>query len=150
MKLEDTFGTIGQVSIELKDEHGNVKAKRHINNLVVQVGKDLIAARFAGVVGANGVSHIGLGSGTTAASLAQTALVTPITPRVATAQTVTANPASIVFTATFAGGVATGSISEAGLFTALTSGTMIARTTFAAIPKAANDVITVTWTLIFG
>lgn len=150
MQLKDNIGVIGQVSIVLMDaETGQIKTRREINNLVVQTGKNLVAANFAGT-SSDTVTHIALGGGTTAASSGQTALVTPYTPRVACTTNVTANPATVVYESTFGPGVVTNSIAEAGLFTASTAGTMVARTTFSAIPKGANDLLVVTWTLIFG
>lgn len=151
MRIQDTFTPRGEVDIILKDKTGVVKTKRRINNLVVQTGKNLIAAAFHGST-ADTVTHIGVGSNTpaTAASTSQTALVDEVSPRIAAGSTLNSNPATIVYTATFGAGVATGAIAEAGLFTSLTSGTLVARTTFSSIPKEADDVLEITWTLIFG
>jgi hypothetical protein len=150
--IKDMISLRGEVSIVLTDAiTGRVKARRNINNLVVQGGKDLIAANFAGTA-ADTVTHIALGTNTpvTAAASSQTALMDPLTPRVSAADTVTTNPATIEYSAVFGPGVVTASIGEAGLFTASTGGAMVARTTFAAIPKGASDMLTITWTLIFG
>ena len=152
MKISDSIQIRGEVSIILRDATTNkVKAKRQVNNLVVQGGKDLIASNFAGN-SADTVTHIALGGNdpVTAASLTQTALVDPYTPRVSATETVNSNPASIVYEATFGPGVVVDSIGEAGLFTASTGGIMVARTTFAAIPKDTNDLLTITWTILFG
>lgn len=152
MNLTETISIRGEVKISLIDSKtGIVKAKRNINNLVVQSGKDLIAAVFNGSSTAT-VTHVELGTNTpvTAAALTQTALVDPVTPRVAVTKTLNSNPATIEYEATFGPGVATGSIGEAGLLTAASAGTLVARTTFASIPKGADDLILVNWTLIFG
>lgn len=152
MKTTDTISIRGEVSLVLTDTvTGKVKAKRQVNNLVVQGGKDLIAANFAGNA-ADTVTHIEVGTNSppTAASLAQTALVSALTPRLTVSESVTANPATIIYGVVIGPGVHTASIGEAGLFTAITDGTMVARTTFAAIPKGADDMLTITWTLIFG
>lgn len=152
MNIQDSITVRGVVGIVLTDATtGKVKARREVNNMVVQTGKDLIAANFAGL-SADTVTHIGVGTNTpaTPAASTQTALVDPITPRVSASDTVNTNPATIVYEAVFGPGVAVGSVGEAGLFTASTAGTMVARTTFANIPKGANDLLTVTWTLIFG
>lgn len=152
MNLKETIGIVGIVDIVLQDATtGQIKARRHVNNMVVQSGKDLIAANFAGT-SADSVSHIEVGGNTpvTAAANGQIVLVTPLTPRVAATETVNANPATLVYEAVFGPGVVVDSIGEAGLFTAATAGTMVARTTFAAIPKGANDLLTITWTLVFG
>ena len=41
--------------------------------------------------------------------------------------------------------VSTGAITEAGIFNALTAGTMLCRTTFPVVNKAAGDSIVITW-----
>ena len=84
MKISDSIQIRGEVSIVLRDATTNkVKAKRQVNNLVVQGGKDLIASNFAGN-SADTVTHIALGGNdpATAAALTQTVLVDPYTPRV--------------------------------------------------------------------
>jgi hypothetical protein len=47
--------------------------------------------------------------------------------------------------ATFGAGVATGAITEAGVFNALTAGTMLCRTVFSVINKGALDTLVITW-----
>ena len=44
-------------------------------------------------------------------------------------------------------GDATGAVTEAGIFNAATSGTMLCRTTFDVINKGASDTMSVTWTI---
>lgn len=152
MDLKETIGIVGVVDIVLQDATtGQIKARRHVNNMVVQSGKDLIAANFA-ATSAESVTHIEVGGNdpVTAAANGQTALVDPHTPRVAATETVNSNPATLVYEAVFGPGVVTDSIGEAGLLTASTAGILVARTTFAAIPKGANDLLTITWTLVFG
>jgi hypothetical protein len=54
---------------------------------------------------------------------------------------------TVTYVSTFAAGNATGTLVEAGLFNASVAGTMLARTTFTAIPKGAGDTLTITWVL---
>ncbi|WP_217468724.1 hypothetical protein, partial [Staphylococcus aureus] len=49
--------------------------------------------------------------------------------------------------ATFPAGEATGSVSEAGLFSAITAGTMFSRVTFPAVPKGVGDELKITWVI---
>jgi hypothetical protein len=51
------------------------------------------------------------------------------------------------YVATFAAGSGTGTLVEAGILNANTSGTLMARLTYGAVTKAAGDSLTVTWTL---
>ena len=84
-------------------------------------------------------------AGTGGATMADTDLTTPhADPRTAlTSTTVTAN--QIEFLATFAPGVCTGALTEAGVFNALAAGTMSCRTVFDTVNKGASDSITLTW-----
>ena len=50
-------------------------------------------------------------------------------------------------TATFAPGNGTGAVTEAGLFTAASVGTMFARQVFGAYNKAAGDTLVISWTI---
>lgn len=91
--------------------------------------------------------HIGWGTGTTAPAAGNTALQTPASEaRVSgTRSIVTTNVANdtyqVVATITATG---TKTISEAGLFDALTSGNMYLRGTFTGIPLEADDAIAFT------
>ena len=53
--------------------------------------------------------------------------------------------AMITFEETYAAGVGTGAITEAGIFNDPTTGTMLARTVFATVNKGAADVMTISW-----
>ena len=55
---------------------------------------------------------------------------------------------SLQYVATFGAGVATGTLTEAGIFNAASSGTMFSRTVFAAINKTASDSVTITWKIV--
>ena len=52
---------------------------------------------------------------------------------------------TITYTATFPAGTGTGAITEAAVLNASSSGTMLCRTTFPVVNKAAGDTIAVTW-----
>lgn len=141
----------GSLHIVLKDAAGNVKQDILEDNLVVATGLSLIASRMKDATSAV-TSHMALGTSSTAPSKAQTGLLGEV-GRVALAstnlvQTTTAND-SIEYVATFGAGVATGAITEAGLFNSPSGGSMVSRTTFNVVNKDANDSITITWKLVF-
>ena len=50
MQIQDKINPLGEVDIVLKNKFGRIKTKRKIKNLVVQTGKNLIAANFFGSV----------------------------------------------------------------------------------------------------
>lgn len=135
----------GRVGIELRDAEGNVKETRDIDNLVVNAGLAFITSRMTDA--ADGVmSHMGLGSGTTAAAAGDTDLETLLGSREALDST-TDSANTITYVASFEAGDATGAVTEAGLFNASTAGTMLCRTVFAVVNKQADDTMTVTWTI---
>ena len=87
------------------------------------------------------MSHIGVGTGTTASATGNTALVTEIARKAATFSHTTGTK-TFQFEATFNAGEATGAITEAGVFNASTSGTLFDRVVFAVINKGADDTLT--------
>lgn len=135
----------GDVAIVLKDKDGNVKDSREIHNLVVSSGLEFICSRMAGT-SAGVMSHMALGSGTTAAAAGQTDLVSILGSREALDST-SASSNTITYVSSFEAGEATGAVTEAGIFNAASSGTMLCRTVFAVVNKSADDTMSVTWTL---
>lgn len=135
----------GDVAIVLKDKNGNVKDSREIHNLVVSSGLEFICSRMAGV-SADVMSHMALGSSTTAAAAGDTDLGSILGSREALDST-TASSNTITYVSSFEAGEGTGAVTEAGIFNAATSGTMLCRTVFAVVNKAADDTMSVTWTI---
>lgn len=143
--MNDLLKVKGRVSIVLKDKDGNVKETRDIDNLVVDAGLDYIASRMEGT-SSNVMSHMALGSGTTAAAAGDTGLGSILGSREALdSTTVTDN--AVAYVSSFEAGKGTGAVTEAGLFNALTGGTMLCRTVFSVVNKAADDTMSVTWTI---
>ena len=141
----DELKVTGSVNVVINDECGKQKENFTIPNLVVDTGLAYIASRMKDAT-ATAMTHMAVGTGTTATAGGQTALVTQLGSRVAlTSTTVTAN--STAYVASFGAGVATGALTEAGIFNASTSGTMLCRTVFAVINKGAADTMTITWTI---
>jgi len=143
--LKDGLKLKGRVGIVLKDKDGNVKETREIDNLVVDAGLDFIASRMEGTTDAV-MSHMALGSGTTAASASDTDLESILGSREALdSTTVTDN--AVAYVASFEAGDATGAVTEAGIFNASSGGSMLCRTVFSVVNKAADDTMSVTWTI---
>jgi hypothetical protein len=135
----------GDVAIVLKDKDGNVKDSREIHNLVVSSGLEFICSRMAGT-SAGVMSHMALGSGTTAPAAGQTDLVSILGAREALDST-NASANTITYVSSFEAGDGTGAVTEAGIFNASSAGTMLCRTVFAVVNKAADDTMSVTWTI---
>lgn len=135
----------GDLNIKVLDAEGKVKEERDEKNLVVTAGLTYICSRMAGTA-KNVMSHMALGTGTTAAGASQTDLVTIAGSRVALDSS-TPSTSSIVYVATFGPGVSSGAITEAGIFNASSSGDMLCRTVFSVVNKAAGDTMVITWTI---
>jgi len=139
----------GHIKFELFDEAGNLKEVKEINNVVVTVGKNYLATWLTAATQADYfMRYIGLGTGTNAANASDTTLQTELSTRVAGTLTPSANVWQNV--ASFGPGVNTGAITESGIFSASSSGTMFARQTFAVINKGAGDSLQVTWQVTFS
>ena len=143
MDIKEQLSATGSLTIVKTNDQGIVTEKVHVPNLVVSVGKTFIASRMAGT-SSSVMSHMGLGSGTTAPVAGNTALETSLGANVALTST-TPSSNTVTYVATFGAGVSTGAVTEAGIFNALSSGTMLCRTTFPVVNKAAGDTITITW-----
>lgn len=146
--INENLKLSGQLNIVLKDKAGNIKDQREVKNLVVNKGLEYIASRMKDA-SKSVMSHMGLGSGTTAAAATQTDLVTLLGSREALDSTTISgsNNEKVVYVSSFEAGDATGAVTEAGIFNAATSGDMLCRTVFSVVNKAADDTMSVTWTI---
>ena len=144
--IDDNLKVTGQVSISLYDKDGNLKDGREIKNLVVNAGKGFIASRMISG-GASVMSHMALGSGTTAPAAGDTALESLLGVREILDSSTSPASGVVLYTSSFEAGDATGAVTEAGIFNAATDGTMLCRTTFDTINKSATDTLSVTWTI---
>jgi hypothetical protein len=146
--INENLKLSGQLSIVLKDKAGNVKEQRDVKNLVVNTGLAYIASRMKDTT-KGAMSHMALGSGTTAAAATDTDLGTLLGSREALDSTTISgtNNEKVVYVSSFEAGDATGAVTEAGIFNASTSGDMLCRTVFAVVNKSADDTMAVTWTI---
>ena len=143
--INDQIKLCGNLDIVVRDSSGNVKEERKEKNLVVTAGLGFIASRMKDTT-ADVMTHMAVGSGTTAAAAGQTDLVSILGSREALDSTAVSG-AVVTYTCGFEAGDGTGAITEAGIFNASSSGTMLCRTVFSAVNKAADDTMTITWTI---
>jgi|TARA_R110000744_G_scaffold229425_1_gene347439 hypothetical protein len=146
--INENLKLSGQLNIVLKDKAGNIKEQREVKNLVVNAGLAYIVSRMVGT-SKDVMSHMALGSSTTAAAAGQTDLVTLLGSREALDSTTIAgsNNEKVAYVSAFEAGDATGAVTEAGIFNAATGGDMLCRTVFGVVNKAADDTLSVTWTI---
>lgn len=139
--LNEKLNIKGDVVLVLTDENGNLKQRQEISNLVVTSGLDYISDKMVST--ASTVSHMAIGTGTTAPSASQTALVNEIDRNAFTIAT--SSNGVCTFNAQWAAGDGTGAITEAGIFAGSQAGTMLCRTKFDTVNKAAGDSLAITW-----
>jgi nucleoside recognition membrane protein YjiH len=148
--LNDEMNLVGELHIVLTAETGEVKKDVVVPNLVVSVGKNFVASALI-ASSPTPFSNMAVGTGTTTPALGDTTLTSELyrnafNPAASTSGNVA------TFTGTYGAGVATGALTEAGLFNSATSGagTMMSHVTFAVVNKAATDSLTITWTITCG
>ena len=144
MNTTEQLKASGSLRVVVTGKDGQVKEEREFKNLVVTVGKNFVASRMVGT-SANVMSHMAIGSSSTAAAAGDTALGGEL-GRVALASATAASNV-VTYTATFPTGTGTGAVVEAGIFNASSAGTMLCRTVFAVVNKGADDAMSVTWTV---
>ena len=137
MDFNSALAMKGRLTIAINDE-----VVQEIDNLVVTTGKAYVASRMKDA-SATAMSHMAVGTGSTAAAASDTALGNE-SARVALTST-TVSGADVVYVATFAAGTGTAALTEAAILNASSSGTMLCRTVFAVINKGASDSMSVTW-----
>ena len=144
--IEDFINATGKLNIQVIDPNGNVKQEQTVDNVVVTVGKVFIASRMAGTTSAV-MSHMAIGTGTTAAAVGDTALQTQSAIVALTSTTASSN--TVVYVGTFPAGTPASltAITEAGIFNASSSGTMLCHTIFSAVNKDTGDTMAITWTI---
>ncbi len=127
------------VRLELRGPDGELKDVREVHNLVCTVGKQkLLSASAPNYL--KDFKYLALGTGTNAASAADTTLQTEIARSGAIVAT---NPDAntLQLQATFGAGVGTGALTELALFDAGVVGNILNRQVFAVVTKGALDTI---------
>ena len=113
---------------------------------IVNVGLALIADRIGGVAGGSAISYVAYGTGTTAFSASQTALVTETARAAATVTRTTTNVSNDTLQLVKAFSISsTLTITEVGAFNASSGGTMLCRTKLAT-PRDVTSGSTFTYT----
>mgnify|MGYP003677468385 FL=1 len=137
--LHDNFQMTGHLSIAINDA-----VVQEVPNLVVTDGKEYVASRMKDTTKA-AMSHMAIGTGSTAAAAADSALGSQADRNALTSTTVSGT--AVTYLASFGAGEGTGAITEAGLFNAASAGDMLCRTVFAVVNKGSSDSMTITWTV---
>lgn len=128
----------------LRDPSGAIIDERLIHNTVTTAGKQGVADQILASPSLATMGWLAIGTGTPSG----TALGAEVA-RVAFSSK-TRSGAVVTSVGTFAAGVGTGAITEAGTFDASSTGNMWMSASFSTINKGAADSLTVTWTLTVG
>ena len=142
--INDSIKVTGELKLTLTRPDGHVKHEVIIPNLVVTTGKNFIASRMKDAT-ATAMTHMAIGTGSTAAAAGNTTLGSEA-GRVALTCTTVSN-SDVAYVATFPAGTGKGAITEAGILNASSGGTLLCRTVFNVINKAAADTLGITWTV---
>ena len=137
--LQDKLSLTGALTISKNGE-----VVQEIKNLVVTTGKELVAANLQGG-SVSPVTHMAVGTGAVAAAAGDTALGTELDRNALSTSGGTVAGAVVTYECVWNPGDGTGALTEAGLFTAATGGTMLARTVFPVVNKGADDTVTIVW-----
>lgn len=136
---------VGRWRMDLYGPDGALKDFKVGTNVVCTNGKEFLASfLYSAAVAASTFTckYIAIGTDSTAEAAAQTALFTEVSRHTGTVSYVSNQIFQV--TATFATGSGTGAITEYGLLSSNTAGTLLARDTESVINKGANDTLTVT------
>jgi len=144
MKMQSGVKATGSLKITVTNKEGKVVEEREIDNLVVTTGKNYIASRMVGT-SSTVMSHMALGTDNTSPAAGDAALSGEVGRVALSAFTASTN--IVTAAATFPAGTATGSLTEAGILNASSSGDLLCRTTFSVVNKAAGDSVAITWTI---
>ena len=125
------------------------------HNLITDAGKDFISAQIGSAsASANGANYIALSSDSTAPAASDTSLAGEISgnglDRSQGTYSHTAGTNTFTVTEVFSATGAVNNIQKAGLFTAASSGTMLAENTFSSVNLISGDQLTITWTITIG
>jgi hypothetical protein len=143
----------GFIKIDHFDKMGNLIESVETPNALMNLGFTEVAGLFCSDQAGSHTAfdYIAVGTGTTAATATQTALITEITESgmtraAATGTLVTVNVAND--TAQFVKSYSvtgTAAVTESGVFNDSSAGIMLCRQTFSAINVENNDVLQITW-----
>lgn len=144
MNIQENMKVTGKLSVVVRDSEGKIKQSLSVPNIVVTNGKNYIASRITGNT-ATIMSHMAIGTGNSTPVVGDSSLGVE-SGRVVLSSFTSSNN-QVTATATFPSGIGTGAITEAGIFNASSSGTMLCRTSFPVVNKAAGDAIAITWVI---
>jgi len=153
---EDTFKLKGSLELVLRSIYdGSVVERRHVENTVVTAGRKWVLQHIAGtaVFGGNEtkpLSHVAIGTATTAPATSDAALGSETTRRAIdnfTTSNITSNPPSYQLECSFNTNEGNTTLAEVGIFNSSAGGTMLAHATFGTINKTTSNTLAISYTV---
>lgn len=150
MRHEDRMKLTGRLLVTAEDiRTGAVVAYRHVDNLVTLVGRNLVRD-LLGDATSDRLTHMAVGTGTTAAAAGDTTLGSEV-HRDALTQVDVSESGKISVLLFLGSTVANGfDLTEAGVLTEEIGGKLYARAVYAAITKTASIAVTYDWEFTIG
>lgn len=147
--MNNCLNVTGEVDIELYDKDNNLKEKRTVKNMVVEVGLAHIAKRLVNASSPSEMAYMALGTSSTAVASGNTLLASELVGSRLEATRSVDNAGKVTYAKTYTPGVATGSLVEAGIFNdpAYLGGIMLCRTVFSVIEKGVDDTLSISWSI---
>jgi hypothetical protein len=148
----DSVGPHGYVVVTVTRD-GNEVYRHEDHNLITNAGKDFISVQIGQTtgIGSNGANFIALSNSTSAPAAGDTTLAGEITTgglaRSQGAYAHTNGQTTYTITEQFSATATHTAVQKAGLFTAASSGTMMAENTFSSVTLQNGDQLTITWTI---
>ena len=156
MQFGDTIQLKGSLELVLKSIYtGEVVERRKIDNTIVTAGRAWVLKHIAGtaVFGGNEskpLSHLAIGTSTTAPATSDTTLGSEVTRRAIdnfTTANITSNPPSYQLECSFNTNEGNTTVGEIGLFNSSAAGTMLAHATFGTINKTTSNTLAISYTI---
>lgn len=146
--LAKGINPFGEVRFDFFDPAGNLLRTSTECNLFVATGRSHIADQLSGKVQSQ-MSHMAVGTGTTAAAVTDTTLDIELdrNPLDSIVQGTGADANKVTYRCTWAAGDGTGPLTEGAIFNAASGGVMLNRTVFDVKNKEATEAIVMTWTV---
>lgn len=130
--------------IVLRGSDGEIKQQETVHNTVTTNGKNMAADQILASPSLGKPTHMAIGTGSPAAN----ALGTELDRNALTSKN--RSGAVVTMVGDWSAGDGTGSITEAGVFDASSSGNMHLSSSFSVVTKGASDSLSITWTLTFA
>jgi hypothetical protein len=140
----DVLHLTQNVRIKLVGADGQVKEEREEHNVIVTAGKNKLLAADGTSLYLKSFPYMAIGTGTTAAAIGDTALQTELSRSTVITPT---NPTAASLKFSFSFTSLTGAITECGLLSASSGGTLLNRLVFAAVNITSSDTLVVEITI---